>query len=65
MKEILSCLVVDDQFNFSSSFSEILKFEGFDAEYTTSAKEALEMISITNYPCLIKLSRVRVKGLNT
>ena len=49
MKEILSCLVVDDQFNFSSSFSEILKFEGFDAEYTTSAKEALEMISANNY----------------
>ncbi len=49
MKESLSCLVVDDQLNFSSTFSEILKFEGFDAEYTTSAKEALKMISTNNY----------------
>ena len=49
MKESLSCLVVDDQFTFSSTFSEILKFEGFDTEYTTSAKKALEMIKINNY----------------
>jgi CheY-like chemotaxis protein/ribosomal protein L37AE/L43A len=52
MKEIrraLRCLTVDDQYDFSLTFSEILKSEGFDAEYTTSAKEALEMISRTNY----------------
>jgi CheY-like chemotaxis protein len=45
----LSCLVVDDQHDFSLTFSEILKSEGFDAEFTTSEKEALEMISRTNY----------------
>ena len=49
MKESLSCLIVDDKFDFSSTFSEILKFEGFDTEYTTSPKEALEMISTNNY----------------
>jgi CheY-like chemotaxis protein/ribosomal protein L37AE/L43A len=45
----LKCLVVDDQFDFGLTFSEILKLEGFDAEYITSAKEAMEMISIKNY----------------
>ena len=49
MKESLSCLIVDDKFDFSSTFSEILKFEGFDTEYTTSSKEALDMISTNNY----------------
>jgi CheY-like chemotaxis protein len=45
----LKCLVVDDQYDFGLTFSEILKLEGFEAYYTTSAIEALEKISEVMY----------------
>jgi DNA-binding response OmpR family regulator len=45
----LNCLVVDDQFDFGLTFCEILKLEGFEAEYTTSAIEALQKISEIMY----------------
>ena len=57
-----SVLIIDDELQICESMNMILEYEGYAAEYTTSAKEGLEKFSSKDFSAV--LLDIQMPGLD-